>query len=96
MVIILLVVVFDPLAVVLLIAANHGMSQTKQLTNIENTSILIIDENIFGEAHVIERTTNQELNNRTDRNSFGVEDLFKEGYDTHNSPNDQRSIERIS
>lgn len=45
-VIILLVIVFDPLAVVLLIAANHGMMERKRLT--ESPSVLTIDsEKVF-------------------------------------------------
>jgi hypothetical protein len=91
MVIILLVVVFDPLAVVLLIAANHGLSQTKQLTNIENTSILRINDNVFGETYVTKRSSNQELNNRPHKHTHRVEDIYEEGYDPHVSPNDQRS-----
>ena len=47
MVIILLVLVFDPLAVVLLIAANHGITRRKMLTDLQNPSILKIDEKIF-------------------------------------------------
>lgn len=46
MVIILLVLVFDPLAVVLLIAANHGLSKTKSFTNIKEDDILYIDEGV--------------------------------------------------
>ena len=52
MVIILLVAVFDPLAIVLLIAANHGLSQTKLFTNMKEDDILIIDKNITGEYNV--------------------------------------------
>lgn len=96
MVIILLVVVFDPLAVVLLIAANHGMSKTNNLTNINNTSILTIDENIFGETHVIKRSPDKELNNRLHLYPRGQQDLHKEGYDSDDSPYDQRSTERIN
>lgn len=55
LVIILLVVVFDPLAVVLLIAANHGLSDKKQFTNIDKDDILIIDELTLGEHDVVER-----------------------------------------
>jgi hypothetical protein len=43
MVIILLVVVFDPLAVVLLIAANHGLANNN-LTSIRKESILVFDD----------------------------------------------------
>jgi len=44
-VIILLVVVFDPLAIVLLLAANHGISisQKKTLQDLNKNSILVID-----------------------------------------------------
>jgi hypothetical protein len=69
MVIILLVVVFDPLAVVLLIAANHGMSQTKQFTDMNEDDILTVDHNVTGEYNVTERQANQELNNRHDINA---------------------------
>ena len=44
-VIVLLVVVFDPLAVVLLLAANHGINQKKkQLPQISKDNILLIDQ----------------------------------------------------
>jgi hypothetical protein len=66
MVIILLVVVFDPLAVVLLIAANHGMSQTKEFTNIQEHDILRIDSLTLGDNDVTERQAHQELNHRHD------------------------------
>jgi cell division protein FtsB len=49
MVIILIVLVFDPLAVVLLIAANHGLRQTKQYTLPEKYDILKIDNEVLGE-----------------------------------------------
>lgn len=55
MVIILLVLVFDPLAVVLLIAANHGISEKKRLTNLKEYSILKIDNEVLGEKNVVER-----------------------------------------
>jgi hypothetical protein len=42
-VIILLVFVFDPLAVVLLLAANHGLAN-KHLTNSKNSGILVIND----------------------------------------------------
>ena len=66
MVIILLVAVFDPLAVVLLIAANHGMNQTKEFTNIQERDILRIDSLTLGDNDVTERQANQELNHRHD------------------------------
>ena len=69
MVIILLVLVFDPLAVVLLIAANHGLSQTKEFTNIEERDILRIDSSTLGEYDVAERQIDQELNHRHDVDS---------------------------
>ena len=47
MVILLLVAVFDPLAVLLLIAANHGMGQIKSLTNPKESSILTIDDGVL-------------------------------------------------
>ena len=49
MVIILIVLVFDPLAVVLLIAANHGLSQRKQFTTPKKYDILKIDNEVLGE-----------------------------------------------
>lgn len=55
-VIILLVSVFDPLAVVLLLAANHGLNQIrKPLTKIENNSILNIDSEILENVNVAKR-----------------------------------------
>lgn len=68
-VIILLVVVFDPLAVVLLIAANHGLSQTKRFTNIRESDILIIDSNELGEVHVAKRKAIEEYDYKTDGHS---------------------------
>jgi hypothetical protein len=50
-VIILLVFVFDPLAVVLLLAANHGLAN-KRLTNSTKDDILIIDDKVLGEVDV--------------------------------------------
>lgn len=46
MVIILLVFVFDPLAVVLLLAANHGLNQRKSLTSMTEHAILKIDDDV--------------------------------------------------
>ena len=51
MVIILLVFVFDPLAVVLLIAANHGLNKIKSLTKPKEYSILKIDDKVLGEKN---------------------------------------------
>jgi hypothetical protein len=68
-IIILLVVVFDPLAVVLLLAANHGLNN-KGLTKREESDILKIEsEIVFGEDDVINRTPNKELNNRSNSNT---------------------------
>jgi hypothetical protein len=50
-VIILLVFVFDPLAVVLLLAANHGLAN-KRLTNRIDRGILRINDDILGEDNV--------------------------------------------
>ena len=50
-VIILLVLVFDPLAVVLLLAANHGLA-TKRLTDNEIRGILRINDDVLGEDNV--------------------------------------------
>lgn len=52
MVIILLVVVFDPLAVVLLIAANHGLSNKKQFTNIREHDILKLDDGVMNDTEL--------------------------------------------
>jgi hypothetical protein len=52
MVIILLVLVFDPLAVLLLLAANHGLGQLKALTKPKEHSILKIDDAVLGEKNV--------------------------------------------
>lgn len=51
MVTIILVLVFDPLAVVLLIAANHGLDQArrKKLTKSQEVGILEIDDTVFKE-----------------------------------------------
>jgi hypothetical protein len=68
-IIILLVVVFDPLAVVLLLAANHGLNN-KGLTKREESDILKIEsEIVFGEDDVINRAPNKELNNRSNSNT---------------------------
>jgi cell division protein FtsB len=56
-VIILLVLVFDPLAVVLLLAANHGLNRRKQLTFLKEPSILKIDDEVLGDVNVVERKT---------------------------------------
>ena len=55
MVILLLVSVFDPLAVVLLLAANHGLNRRKQLTFFKEPSILKIDDEVLGDVDVVER-----------------------------------------
>ena len=52
MVILLLVSVFDPLAVLLLLAANHGLQQIKNLTKPKEHSILKIDDSVLGENNV--------------------------------------------
>jgi cell division protein FtsB len=52
MVILLLVSVFDPLAVLLLLAANHGLGQLNGLTRPKETSILKIDDAVLGEKNV--------------------------------------------
>ena len=52
MVIILLVLVFDPLAVLLLLAANHGLGQLKALTKPKEHSILKIDDEVLGAKNV--------------------------------------------
>jgi len=45
LVIILIVIVFDPLAVILLIAANHGIKKEKTLTRTNKKGIIEIDKN---------------------------------------------------
>jgi cell division protein FtsB len=52
MVILLLVAVFDPLAVLLLLAANHGLGQLKNLTKPKEANILKIDDAVLGEQNV--------------------------------------------
>ena len=52
MVIILLVLVFDPLAILLLLAASHGINLNKQLTKPTEMSILRIDDEVLGEHNV--------------------------------------------
>jgi cell division protein FtsB len=47
MVILLLVAVFDPLAVLLLLAANHGLGQLKSLTKPKEANILKIDDGVL-------------------------------------------------
>jgi hypothetical protein len=59
-VIILLVLVFDPLAVVLLLAANHGLNRRKQLTFFKEPSILKIDDEVLGDVNVVERKADKE------------------------------------
>lgn len=76
-VIIVLVFVFDPLAILLLIAANIGMVKTKpkrkvirqprkSLPKIEEPGILKIDDKVLieGANNVIARQANKKLNNR--------------------------------
>jgi len=51
-VILLLVIVFDPLAVVLLLAANHGMKSKKdELPELKNSNILSIDSDTIFETN---------------------------------------------
>ena len=95
-VIILLVVVFDPLAVVLLIAANHGLSQKKQYTNIEDCDILKIDQELLGDIHVTKRPPDKELNNLTHKHTDREQDLHKEGHDPDVGTDDQRGPKRLS
>jgi hypothetical protein len=91
MVIILLVVVFDPLAVVLLIAANHGMSKTKEFTDIPEYDILKIDQELLGDAHVTKRPTDKELNNLTYKHFDREQSIHEEGHDSNFRADDQRS-----
>ena len=90
MVIILLVLVFDPLAVVLLIAANHGLAQRKLLHNMHNDGILIVNEQIFGEQHVTERQIDKEQLNQPNVNVDGQQNLHKKRHDSNTRPNDKR------
>lgn len=77
-VIITLVFVFDPLAILLLIAANIGMVNTKRkrkivrqprksLPKVEDPGILKIDDRVLieGANNVIKRQADKKLNNRT-------------------------------
>lgn len=95
LVIILLVVVFDPLAVVLLIAANHGLSNKKQFTNITEDDILIFDKSTLGEHDVVERQADKELNRRHDVDAGREQDLHQEGRHPDSGTNDQRSPQRV-
>ena len=90
-VILLLVIVFDPLAVVLLLAANHGMNN-KRLTNEEKRSILIIGPEVFGEDNGTQRQTNQKQHNRFNSDVNRQQDLYEEGHDSNISSDDKRSF----
>jgi hypothetical protein len=57
MVILLLVSVFDPLAVLLLLAANQGLSKNELTNPTKRDSILRIDNTVLGEDNVVERKT---------------------------------------
>jgi hypothetical protein len=94
-VIILLVSVFDPLAVVLLLAANHGLNN-KRLTNKDDYSILKIGPEVFGDYNGTERQTNQEQHNRSNINTDRQQDFHEEGYDSHVRTYDQRRTVGIS
>ena len=96
MVILMLVAVFDPLAVVLLIAANHGMSQTKQFTKLTENDILNIDSNVLGDVHVIKRQDTKELYDQAHGHTGRLEDLYQEGHDPDHRADDQRGAVRIS
>lgn len=78
-VIILLVIVFDPLAVVLLLAANHGLNaartQTKPLTKNKEDSILKIDPDVLENVNVTKRQTDKKLNSRVHRHPKRKQDL---------------------
>lgn len=96
MVIILLVVVFDPLAVVLLIAANHGLEK-KDLTNIENSNILKLESNnVFGETDVNKRSPDKEQHNRLHLDPDRQQDIHEEGHDPNNGADDKRRTKRNS
>jgi len=92
-VILLLVIVFDPLAVVLLLAANHGLSR-KNLTSEQTYGILEIDNKVFdvGDINVIKRKTNKEQHDRSNGKPNGQQNLHEEGYDSHVRTYDQRGI----
>jgi hypothetical protein len=96
-VIILLVVVFDPLAVVLLLAANHGLSR-KNLTSDKNYSILEIDNKVLdvGDINVIKRKTNQEQHDRFNSEFNRQQNFHEEGYDSHVRSYDQRRSVGVS
>ena len=57
MVILLLVSVFDPLAVLLLLAANQGLSKNELTNPSRRDSILRIDNTVLGDDNVVERKT---------------------------------------
>ena len=57
MVILLLVAVFDPLAVLLLLAANQGLSKNELTNPLRRDSILMIDDTVLGDDNVTERKT---------------------------------------
>lgn len=93
-VIICIVFVFDPLAVVLLLAANHGFanSTNTRLTNPAQHDILILDSNSTGDNNVTKRTSDKEFNNRNDSNTDRQQDLYKERYDINVSTDDKRGF----
>ena len=57
MVILLLVSVFDPLAVVLLIAANQSLRKNELTNPSKPNSILMIDDTVLGDSDVVKRKT---------------------------------------
>ena len=97
-VIICIVMVFDPLAVVLLLAANHGFANStdSRLTNPAQHDILVIDSNNIGDVNVAKRQTDKELNDRHDGDVRPKQDLHEERHDPNNGTDDQRRVERIS
>ena len=70
-VILIIVFVFDPLAVVLLIAANVGLQHKKNLLDLTNPAILSIEDDILrqGENNVAKRKAAEELDHRPYSNS---------------------------
>lgn len=98
LVIIILVLVFDPLAVVLLIAANFGLKNKKiKLTSDKEVAILEIDNKVLtqGERNVTKRKIDKKQHDRSYRKSRRKQDLHKKRHDPNISANDKRGIERF-
>jgi hypothetical protein len=71
-VIVILIFVFDPLAVLLMLAFNMGMTYRKKpLTNLPEPGILEIDDNFLNEgvSNVTKRQTNKKQHNRSNKHA---------------------------